>query len=60
MLTNGSLAICCNDYSIEHNVGSLINSKLENLYEHKELFLNEDFIRGKKLPCTKCEFYESL
>jgi len=60
MLTNGSLAICCNDYSIEHNVGSLINSKLKNLYEHKELFLNEDFIRGEKLPCKNCEFYESL
>ena len=60
LLTNGTLAICANDYSIEHNVGSLIDNKLDDLYKHEKLFSNEDFIYGNKLPCKNCEFYENL
>ena len=60
MLTNGSLAICCNDYSIEHNVGSLIENKLDELYKHEKLFLNEEFISGQKPLCKRCEFYKHL
>ena len=57
MLTDGSLAICCNDYSIEHNVGSLIDNDLKELYKHKKLFSDDEYIRGKKALCNKCEFY---
>lgn len=60
LLTNGTLAICANDYSIEHNVGSLIENKIDDLYKHKKLFSNEEFIYGDKSPCKNCEFYESL
>ena len=60
LLTNGTLAICANDYSIEHNVGSLIENKIDDLYKHKKLFSNEEFIYGNKSPCKNCEFYESL
>ena len=60
LLTNGTLAICANDYSIDHNVGSLIDNKLDDLYKHKKLFSNDEFIYGEKSPCKNCEFYESL
>ncbi len=60
LLTNGDMAICCNDYSIEHNVGSLILDKLDNLYMHEKLFENNDFIKGEKSLCKRCEFYQKL
>ena len=60
MLTNGSLAVCCNDYSIEHNVGSLLEEKLNDLYSHEKLFLDEQFISGKKSLCKRCEFYKYI
>ena len=60
MLTNGSVAICCNDYSIEHNVGSLINNKIEDLYKHEKLFLNNEFTSGNKSLCKRCEFYKYI
>lgn len=60
MLTDGSLAICCNDYSLEHNSGSLLSNSLNNLYEHKKLYQDDDFILGKKALCKRCEFYKSI
>ncbi len=60
MLTNGSVAICCNDYSIEHNVGNLIDTNIQELYKHKRLFENDEFIRGHKSLCKRCEFYKSI
>ena len=60
MLTNGSVAICCNDYSIEHNVGNLIDNNIIELYKHKKLFENDEFIRGNKSLCNRCEFYKFI
>ncbi len=60
MLTNGSVAICCNDYSIEHNVGNLVDDNIGELYRHKRLFENDEFIRGHKPLCKRCEFYKSI
>ena len=60
MLTDGSLAICCNDYSIEHNVGSLVDESLDQLYKHKKLFSDDEFISGNKKLCKKCEFYKFI
>ncbi len=60
MLTNGNVAICCNDYSIEHNVGNLIDNNISELYKHKRLFGNDEFIKGNKHLCQRCEFYKFI
>ena len=60
MLTNGDLALCCNDYSIEHNVGSLIQNNLSELYKHQKLFSDDTFIKGEMPLCKRCEFYQKL
>ena len=60
MLTNGDLALCCNDYSIEHNVGLLIKNNPSELYKHEKLFLDDIFIKGKMPLCKRCEFYQKL
>ena len=62
LLPNGKVAICCNDYSLEHIVGDLKKDKLENIYTtiEKDDVLRYKFIEGEFLPCKNCEHYSPL
>ena len=65
MIPDGSLALCCCDYSLEHISGSLIKENLNEIYNHNLIFFNShnennSFLRGSFNPCRRCEMYKRL
>lgn len=62
LLPNGKVALCCQDYGLEHILGSLLEDDLPELYtsiqrDHKA---REDFEKGVFSPCVRCEHYRPL
>ena len=59
MLPDGSLNICCMDYSLSGIVGSIKDQHLNDVYSYNDEF-NRAFVEGSYKPCTSCEYYKSI
>lgn len=59
MLPSGDVVICCQDYSIDFILGSLLEKNLLDLYQviESDEKLKSDFLNGSFNPCVKCEHY---
>jgi len=59
LLPNGRVVLCCQDYGMVHTIGSLKQSKLEDIYNSIESDekLKSMFEEGEFSPCNKCEHY---
>ena len=62
MLPNGRVALCCQDYGLEHVLGSLLESPLSELYSaiQRNEITKDAFEKGKFSPCNRCEHYRPL
>jgi len=62
LLPNGSIVLCCQDYNLDMNLGSLEEFSLEEIYHviEKDSVMANDFCNGNFYPCTKCEHYKNI
>jgi radical SAM protein with 4Fe4S-binding SPASM domain len=59
---DGSVVLCCQDYGMVHTIGSLKESKLDDIYNSIEsnAELKSSFENGTFSPCTNCEHYQTI
>jgi len=62
LIPDGSVILCCQDYGMVHTIGSLKNSKLDDVYNSIETdtVKRKSFETGTFLPCTSCEHYQPI
>jgi radical SAM protein with 4Fe4S-binding SPASM domain len=62
MLPNGNVALCCQDYGLEHVLGSLLETPLPELYTsiQRNQKTKIAFETGAFSPCNRCEHYRPM
>ena len=62
LLPNGRVALCCQDYGLEHVLGSLLERPLPELYTSIQLDKKSRsaFEMGVFSPCNRCEHYRPM
>lgn len=57
LLPDGDLNICSFDYGLRSTYGNLFENKLSDIFFKYLSRIENDYLSGNLLPCTKCEHY---
>jgi radical SAM protein with 4Fe4S-binding SPASM domain len=62
LLPNGNVVLCCQDYGMDHTIGSLEKTNLLDLYMSIEEnpSTRKSFENGNFEPCNRCEHYQPI